>query len=286
MKKALVILILILVAAAVVFFFGWIQIRLPAGSYAVVFTKTGGYEDQVIYPGAFSWRWQRLVPTNLTLYRYELRPYSAELTIEESLPSAALYSRILPENPDLSFKATVGVQFSLRPESLPELARKENLTPDGLPGYYQRVSDALSSALAGRARQGGLAFEPGAGGAQVAAALREELEREFPLLEILDLQVRDLRLPDHELYALARDSYRSLVEARDLARNATAAPLAREREQEAQRLESLAAYGELLNKYPVLLKAMYVQHFSGKELINIPGFDLDKVLSGLESKAP
>jgi hypothetical protein len=31
---------------------------------------------------------------------------------------------------------------------------------------------------------------------------------------------------------------------------------------------------------------MYVQHFSGKELINIPGFDLDKVLSGLESKAP
>jgi hypothetical protein len=282
MKKALVILILLLVAAAVVFFFGWIQIRLPAGSYAVVFTKTGGYEDKVIYPGTFSWRWQRLLPSNLTLYRYPLRPHSAELTVEESLPSAALYSRILPENPDFSFKATVGVQFSIRPESLPELARSVNLTPDALPGYYQRITDALSSAVADRAWRGGLAFEPGARAGQAAAAMREELERQFPLLEILDLQVRDLHMPDPQLYALARDSYRSLVGARDISRNAEAAGLAREQEQEARRLESLAAYGELLNKYPVLLKAMYVQHFSGKELINIPGFDLDKVLSGLD----
>jgi hypothetical protein len=286
MKKGLVILILILAAAVVVFFFGWIQIRLPAGSYAVVFTKTGGYEDKVIYPGAFSWRWQRLVPTNLTLYRYPLHPYSTELTVEEGLPSAALYSRILPENPDFSFKATVWLQFSLRPESLPELLRDEKLTPDALPDYYQRTADALSRAVADRARRGGLGLEAGDGGGQVAAALREELEREFPLLEILDLQVRDLRLPDPQLYALARDSYRSLVGARDLSRNAAAAGLAREQEQEARKLESLAAYGELLNKYPVLLKAMYVQHFTGKELINIPGFDLDKVLSGLESKAP
>jgi hypothetical protein len=286
MKKALVILILIVIAAAVVFFFGWIQIRLPAGSYAVVFTKTGGYEDKVIYPGTFSWRWQRLLPTNLTLYRYELRPYSSELTVEDSLPSAALYSRVLPDNPDFAFKATVQLQFSIRPESLPELARTENLTPDALPAYYQRSSEALSRAVADRARQGRLSIEPEAGAHQVAAALREELEREFPLLQILELRVSDLLLPDPRLYALARDSYRSLVEARDRSRNAAAAGLAREQEQEARRLESLAAYGELLNKYPVLLKAMYVQHFSGKELINIPGFDLDKVLSGLESKAP
>jgi hypothetical protein len=31
---------------------------------------------------------------------------------------------------------------------------------------------------------------------------------------------------------------------------------------------------------------MYVQHLTGKELVTVPGFDLDKALSGLESKAP
>jgi hypothetical protein len=286
MRKGLIIFILILAAAIAVFYLGWIQIRLPAGGYAVVFTKTGGYEDRVIAPGTFSWRWQRLVPTNLTLYRYPLKPYSTELTVEESLPSAALYSRILPENPDFSFRATITVRFSLRPESLPELLRVEKLTPEALPDYYQRAAEELSRSIADRVRRGELAAEENSAGGPIGAALRSGLEQEFPRLQILDLQVHDLRLPDPRLYALARESYRSLLEARDRARNSAAAGLAGEREREARALESLAAYGELLNKYPVLLKAMYVRHLTGKELVTIPGFDLDKALSGLESKAP
>jgi hypothetical protein len=286
MRKGLIIFILILAAGIAVFYIGWIQIRLPAGGYAVVFTKTGGYEDQVIAPGTFSWRWQRLVPTNLTLYRYPLKPYSTELTVEESLPSAALYSRILPENPDFSFRATIRVRFTLRPESLPELLRVEKLTPEALPDYYQRTAEELSRSIAVRVRRGELAAEANLVGGPIGGALSGELEQEFPRLQILDVQVQDLRLPDPQLYDLARESYRSLLEARDRARNSAAASLAGEREQETRALESLAAYGELLNKYPVLLKAMYVQHLTGKELVTIPGFDLDKALSGLESKAP
>jgi len=286
MRKALVIFILVLAAAIAVFYLGWIQIRLPAGGYAVVFTKTSGYEDRIIAPGTFSWRWQRLVPTNLTLYRYPLQPYSTEVAVEESLPSAELYARVLPENPDFSFRATVRVRFSLRPESLPELLRVEKLTPDALPDYYQRTAEALSRSIAERARRGELASEAALHGGPIAGSLRGELEQEFPHLQILDLQVQDLRLPDPQLYALARESYRSLVESRDRARDAAAASLAGEKEQEARALEALAAYGELLNKYPVLLKAMYVQHLTGKELVTVPGFDLDKALSGLESKAP
>mgnify|MGYP001151859035 CR=1 FL=1 len=76
-------------------------------------------------------------------------------------------------------------------------------------------------------------------------------------------------------------------------RNAAAAELAGERareelakERESAALESLAAYGELLNRYPVLLKAMYIRRLSGRELVTVPGFDLDKALSSLEAKAP
>jgi hypothetical protein len=286
MKKALVIFILVLAAAIAVFFIGWIQIRLPAGGYAVVFTKTGGYEDRVIAPGTFSWRWQRLLPGNLTLYRYPLQPYSTEVAVQESLPSAELYSRVLPENPDFTFRASVSVRFSLRPESLPELLRTERLTPEALPDYYQRAAEELSRSITDRARRGELGGEAILEGGEISGVLRNGLEQEFPHLQILELRVQNLHLPDPRLYALARESYRSLVESRDSARNAAASGLAVEQEREARVLESLAAYGELLNKYPVLLKAIYVQHLTGKELVTVPGFDLDKALSGLESKAP
>jgi hypothetical protein len=49
---------------------------------------------------------------------------------------------------------------------------------------------------------------------------------------------------------------------------------ARERED----LEALREYGELLNQYPVLLKAMAVQKLSGEQVISIPEFDLESIL--------
>ena len=56
MKKFLILLILLLVIGGVVFFFGWIQILLPPGTYAVINTKTGGYEEKAIPAGDFAWR--------------------------------------------------------------------------------------------------------------------------------------------------------------------------------------------------------------------------------------
>jgi hypothetical protein len=298
MKKALVILIVLLVAGGVVFYFGWVQIHLPADACAVIFTKTGGYDSRVTMPGTFSWRWERLIPGNLTVYRYSLAPYRTQAELRQTLPSAELYSSVLPDKPDFSIHGVADLEFALRPESLPGLLRDQHLYPEGLPEYYRSQAQELGAALVE------LTAEPaiGAGTSAAAtvprpafgpaeAAVRAELEKRFPQLAIQQLAIRELVRPDAGLYELARESYRRLVSSRDRAREAAESALAAERarealarEREASSLKSLADYGELLNKYPVLLKAMYVQNLSGKELVTVPGFDLDKVLSGLEPR--
>ena len=290
MKKALVTLIVLAVLGGVVFYFGWVQIRLPGDACAVIFTKTGGFDRRVTLPGTFSWRWERLIPTNFTLYRYSLVPYRTRVEVRQLLPSAELYSGVLPDKPDFSIRAVADLEFAIRPESLPGLLERERLYPENLPEYYRATADALGSSLAELAANGVLA--PAAlSGAE--PAFRGELAARYPHLAILRVELRDTRLPDDGLYELARDSYRSLVSRRDRARDAAEAALTGERardalarERQATSLESLAAYGELLNKYPILLKAMYVQNLSGRELATVPGFDLDRVLSGLEPRTP
>ncbi len=294
MKKALVILVLLLVAGGVVFYFGWVQIRLPADACAVIFTRTGGFDSRVTMPGTFSWRWERLLPGNLTAYRYSLAPHRARVEIRQALPSAELYSAVLPEKPDFSIRAAAELEFALRPESLPGLLREQRLYPENLPEYYRGQADALGTALVELAAAGGGSGELEPSPQELAAAqpaLRAELAKRFPHLEIQRLELRDFVRPDPSLYELAQESYRRLVSSRDRAReeaeNALAgerARLALARERESSSLELLAAYGELLNKYPVLLKAMYVQNLSGKELATVPGFDLERVLSGLEPR--
>jgi hypothetical protein len=50
------------------------------------------------------------------------------------------------------------------------------------------------------------------------------------------------------------------------------------RAQERADLEALREYGELLEEYPILLKAMAVQKLSADQVITIPEFDLDSIL--------
>jgi hypothetical protein len=240
-------------------------------------------------PGTFSWRWERLIPRNLTLYRYSLAPHRARVEVEQPLPSAELYSAVLPDKPVFSVRAVAELEFALRPQSIPALLRERQLYPENLPEYYRAEAEALAAALTEAARKSAVQ-EAGAGPA-LGDAWATELAGRFPHLHILRLQLSEMRVPDAGLYELARASYRSLVSTRDRARDAAESALAGERagellarEREAASLQTLAAYGELLDKHPVLLKAMYVQQLSGKELVTVPGFDLDRVLSGLQPR--
>ena len=282
MKAFLIILVILVILAGVVFYFGWVQIHLPAEHYAVVFTKTGGYDSEVIRPGEFSWRWERLIPTNMTLYKFDLHPRSEEISFQGSLPSADLYSSILPENPDFSYRGEIDVTFTIAPESLPALVAEKKLFPDQLEDFVSDQARTLSNRALEILKSSEV--DPSDAG-ELNRRLQGELAAAVSELEISTLNVQVKHLPDMELYELARSSYREMVQTRDSSRAEAIVRLAEEqvraenaRAQERADLEALREYGQLLEEHPILLKAMAVQKLSGDQVINIPEFDLESIL--------
>jgi hypothetical protein len=288
MKAFLIILVILVVLAGTAFYFGWVQILLPPENYAVVFTKIGGYDDQVIRPGEFSWRWERLIPTNMTLYTFDLHPRTMDVSFKGSLPSGHLYSSILPENPDFSLSGNVSIHFGIVPESLPALVAEEKLSPEALDDFYEAKAEQISNRVMNSLKE---VQSDLASSATLNQQMERELAREFPDLKILSLRTETVSVPDLELYELARQSYRELVEIRDRSRDEAVTRLAVEqvraenaRDRERETLEALREYGKLLNEYPILLKAMYVQKLSGDKVITIPEFDLNTILEFSETE--
>jgi hypothetical protein len=281
MKAFFIILLILIIAAGAVFYFGWIQLQLSPEQYGVIFTKTSGYDPQVVRPGTFVWRWEKLIPTNLTLYRFDLSSRREESSFTRNLPSADLYASALPEAPDFSVSGRLEIVFALAPDSLPELVEQQKLTPESLDDYYDAAARQVIEAVQARLRSA----EPAAIGSSIESSVRDELQADLPHLEIVSLSLTDLRVPDMELYELARQSYRRLVGTYEEARNAAAARLAVEQAQEDRRIaaddarrETLRKYGALFNEYPVLLKAMAIQQLAGSGQVDIPELDLSDVL--------
>jgi hypothetical protein len=281
MKAFLIILVILVVAAGVVFYFGWIQIQLPPDHYGVIFTKTGGYDSRVVRPGEFVWRWEALVPTNLTLYRFDLEPRQVEVSFDRNLPSAELYASVLPDKPAFVVRGRLQVTFTLAPDSLPGLVKEKSLTPDGLGAFYDTAARDMTETLQLQLRN----LEPAELQRPLEPALREALAARMPYLQVTALVVQGLEMPDMELYQLARQSYRNLADVYQREREQATVRLAAEQAQadrrsaeEESRLASLRKYGELFNEYPVLLKALAIEKLGGDQKVNVPELDLSGLL--------
>ena len=144
--RAVLSILLLLGAAGAIFVAGWIQILLPHATYAVLFSKTGGLDPQVIPAGTFAWRWERVIPTNVTLFVFEVQPHSVETRLAGELPSAAAVAGVLPGTAELSYQATVTVTFSVRPGALPQLVADAGLTPERLPEWTEATGAELARA--------------------------------------------------------------------------------------------------------------------------------------------
>lgn len=275
--KGLIGIIVLLGIAGTIFVAGWIQILLPPATYAVLFSKTGGYDTGVIAPGTFTWRWERVIPRNVTLYLFAVQPATVAAPIRGQLPSAETVASVLPGNAGFEYQATVTVTFAVLPESLPRLVAEEGLLPDTLPGWTQATGEAIAHAAFERVQRGNLAGAlPNL--AAIEARVADELAAQFPAVEIREVRFDDLRLPDLELYQRARRAYLALLEARYEARRAAALTLAEERERgvaaaEARReaLQVLSEYGQVLEEYPILVEFLTLQSEAGRAaFIDLP----------------
>lgn len=288
MKALIIILVVLLLLAGAAFFAGWIQLLLPAETYGVIFTKTGGLDNKVVYPGEFSWRWERLIPTNLTLYKYKLTTYKLESTFKGTLPSAETYSSVLQEKPDFSYEIKLAAALRIRPEKLVDLTSEKKITPDNLEDFLKSRADTFAK----RFFEIILKSPEGAPGETItAAALTEKFKQSipdfFPELEITDLAVLNIKLPDMELYSRARESYFRIMAAREASQAEIAARVMAEQEvhylnqqREIENLELLRQYGELLSKYPILIKFLYLKYLEDWDKLQIPELNIPESILG------
>ena len=197
--------------------------------------------------------------TNVTLFRFDLRPHVAEARVTGELPSAPAFATVLPTEVDFSFDVAVVTTFAVRPEALPELVASQSLTPDSLAEWSTQMADDVARAAYELLQRNPAAFLSDLAG--VEKEITATLSTRFPDIVLTAVRFTEVHLPDLELYERARTAYLALVDAQDEARKAAVASLARRREADLlyrqARLDSLALlreYGAVFEQYPKLLE--------------------------------
>ena len=256
MRKAIVIFILLILLGGVGFYFGWVQFRLPPGSLGVVFTKTSGWDSEVIEPGTFSWRWEALLPTNLTLYVVNADPVTVEVSSTANLPSGELYGSFLEGSPTFEYEIRFDVVYRVAPKELPRLIEEGVVAGSDVTSWYDSMNDSIESRaleLASGAMESVADASSGERISEFADSVSRRLATAAPEIEVVSVNPRRVSLPDIGLYQEARELYMSALEARQEAiREAMSATSTQEVFEEA-RLQTLRRYGEVLAEYPVLL---------------------------------
>lgn len=274
--KRVVTFILIAASAVAVFMAGWVSFRLEPGAWGVVRTKTGGVEAEAIAPGQFAWRWEALLPTNLSLVELTLAPRAASADSSGELPSAATYSAFAPGKPDFSYRLEATIRAAIRSSALPGLVAS-GAAPDqaGLDATFglllERAQRSLRSALAERANDPEFAEALPSGERSAIEALETAVEASVPELDVLSLSLDAVSLPDLDLYRFVRDAYRAWLDATLAATEALLSDEAAFRARDELALERLERYGALLDRYPILVDFLAIEAGSDPALLGVLG---------------
>ncbi len=248
-------LLILIAAVGTVFWFGWVQFSLEEGEYAIVYTKTNGYESEVLRNGEFAWRWQALLPTNLSLHIFTLETRSLTVDRSGNLPSGDYYAQMAGEDLSFSWEIEVDIVYRMDPDSLPSLVA-EGLAAAELDSYYNDFESELSSEIVRLIA------------AEVESDPEETIGNRLPRLEygikekaaaidgriiIINAALKKLSYPDPALYTEVRKLVLDLMSNRQaVITEVENAAVRREGIQDA-RLELLEEYGRIFDEYPVLL---------------------------------
>ncbi|MBN2874772.1 MAG: hypothetical protein JXM71_06720, partial [Spirochaetales bacterium] len=186
-----------------------------------------------------------------------LKPVEVERTVELSgeLPSASTYAEFMAGTPDFSFAISVRLFAAPKAGYLPELYRRWGVEDDeALAAWLDDEIDLAAADLRASivsSAEGLLSLDE--------AELAGVVAARHPALDVRGVSVVSSRVPDLGLYEEARrlyaaymQAYRASVEPALADASATAAG-------EQVRMESLARYGELLERYPGLIDYLAIE---------------------------
>jgi hypothetical protein len=251
MKKIVAVFFIILVLGGAAFFFGWVQFRVPPGSYGVMRSKTHGVDAAVIGEGKFRWVWYALIPTNTEITVFTPRLVEQPIQTSGSLPSGDLYASFAGADADFSYEYAGSLSFMVKSDRLPVLLAEQGVAnQEDLEAFEKRLAGEIASYSVRRLEE--YAGEDGGLGEPDTDKLREDILREYPYIENLSCGITTARRPDTVLYDSLRKIYVDYLAGR-LSPGTDSSVSAR------FRLDELAKYGELLTKYPVLLQYLALE---------------------------
>nr|MCR4790524.1 hypothetical protein [Treponemataceae bacterium] len=229
---------------------------VPAGSHAVLITKTSGIKDKTICPGEFSWYWERLLPTNTKTRKFVLKPCIYETELVNELPSGQVYAEMIEGNPDFSYEIDVTTEINMKPEGLPNFVRKTDAkTSDELNEYLEEVSEKIASDIVEYLLKESIRT----GSADIFNSDLETLkkgikaEKKYPDIEISQIEIESIVMPDIELYNIAKQNYQEFQKQVKQAIITISKNQSIYTADDYIKLERLSRWGKILSEYPILI---------------------------------
>jgi hypothetical protein len=263
MKKLWIALFFIIILGAGAFFLGWAQLTVPPGSYGVMRSKTHGVDQELIREGKFRWVWYKLIPTNVVISNYSLERIQVSLQFDGTLPSATVYTSLSGLTADFSYKLEGSLSCTLKPEALPSLIATKNINDEaGLRAYESSLAEEIRNFAIQQIRsyvekeeniEELLGFKP-------AARLQNDIAGAFPDVDNLSCSLYAAHLPDITLYHSVQALYKDYLERQRFLLQPEINVQADKHLASLLRLDTLAKYGELLTKYPVLLQYLAIEN--------------------------
>ena len=265
MKKVKIILLILIVLGTAGFFMGWTHLTVPPGSYGVLRTKSHGLESEIIQDGEFKWLWYKMLPTNAEVHVFNIDTVRRNLRSRGTLSSGDVYSSLAGLEADFSWDLSADLRFSIRPEILPELVRRERIKNNSDLRLLEeelafRMETMILSRLRAFADSDNETAMENLGFSGYIPELNREIEMAFPEIENLYCIFRIGLLPDYALYRSMRGLYRDYLEQQSFVLRQDVLRDAQKRIETRIRLDELAQYGDLLTRYPILLDYLALEN--------------------------
>ena len=265
MKKAKSVIfniIILLIAAAVVFFIGWMQFTLKEGTVGIMSSKTGGLYNQPIEAGKFQWKWERLLPTNVTVRNFSTEPHQSRQVVSGSLPSGSIYSQQLSLPADFTYRLEFKMQLSVTAGEILKLVKNGLVTDqESLDSYLEQKAKLVSQHIAdyiisaegnSNQQEAGRLVQPMVLSQSETAALVAQYQDDFSGFSLDSVEILSAKIPDISLYRSAKASYQIYTDKLNETLEKMAQTQAESLASQDTAMQQLEHFASLLEKYPQL----------------------------------
>ncbi|MGL1894034.1 MAG: hypothetical protein OCD02_20515 [Spirochaetaceae bacterium] len=252
-----------------IFWLGWEQLQLEESTYGVVFTKTTGWNDNIIESGKFNWSIEKVIPKNYTIHKFQIKYRSINFNINNKLPSGDLYAdfnKISKENFNYNYSVVGSINFNTSEltSQLNSGIFTENTFIEWENNTILEIKEALKVYM-----RNNLFNE------ELSSSAIKYISSIYPYYTFTNIYI-NLERPDIDLYESCRDRYLKHLNQKALAEENYLAEILKQKNEESLKLELLKQYGEVFTQYPIMIeyikidKEMVFDRATIEDLLPIP----------------